>query len=155
MTKAGEPMQFFRKVVLVYEGRECLIWPFARDGNGYGMLYDGERMRLVHRLVCEMSNGQSPSRRHHAAHTCGQGRAGCVTRQHIAWKTPKANNADKRKHGTDNRGSRHNMAKLSEEQVLQIRSILPATPASQIALRFGVSVSAIRAIQRRQNWAWL
>lgn len=93
----GEAAPFYRDVVVPYDGDECLIWPYARTPAGYGVL-DGHKIKVVSRRLCEEAYGPPPTPKHHAAHSCGNGHLGCVTRRHLSWKTPKENGADRIAH---------------------------------------------------------
>ena len=96
----GEPMRYFREVVLAYDGNECQTWPYARSDRGYGQVYQDGRVEYVHRMVCEERHGPPPTPKHDAAHSCGKGHEGCVTKRHLSWKTHKENMADAIEHGT-------------------------------------------------------
>lgn len=74
---------------------------------------------------------------------------------HLDWKTSKDNHADKLIHGTDNRGEHHNMAKLTEVDVINIREMRGVVLQGEIARRYGVSQQTISAIISGANWAWL
>lgn len=151
----GEPEHFLREVVLVYDGEECLLWPYSKGGKGYGSINLGGRMKTVSRVVCEFFNGPPPSPEYEAAHLCGRGHDACVTKRHLVWKTPAENSADKTRHGTQTRGERHGTAKLTREQVLEIQSLRGVASQSELAARFGVSQSTVSLVQRGKNWAWL
>lgn len=44
-----------------HDGDYCLIWPFYRNPNGYGMLgYNGDN-HWAHRFMCELANGPPPT----------------------------------------------------------------------------------------------
>ena len=150
----GEPKRFYKEVVLPYEGDECIIWPYNKSG-GYGQFYEDGKMHRVHRRLCEEINGPPPTEDHQAAHSCGKGKSGCVTKSHISWKTPKENNADKITHGTSGRGESHNLSKLTEEQVVEIRSLRGIEKIKSTASRYGVSMSQVSRIQLGYNWGWL
>jgi len=154
-----EPRNFLQEVVLPYEGDECLIWPFARDMQGYAKLHVGpvigrdSKNCLVARLVCEETNGAPPSISHEAAHSCGRGMEGCVTKAHVSWKTREDNEADKEIHGTRHRGEKSKTAKLTAQDVVAIKGMLGTVPQSQIARKFGVSQPTIALISTGKNWA--
>ena len=151
----GEAGRFFREVVLAYDGNECLIWPYGRAADGYGIMNDGAGSTIVSRRVCIEANGPAPARYWQAAHSCGNGHLGCVAKRHLSWKTPKDNQADRLLHGTLLRGSRHGRSKLREEEVRGIRSALGKERHEAIARRYGVSAKTIGSIARGATWGWL
>lgn len=150
----GEPARYLRDVVLPYEGNDCLTWPYGCI-KGYGVIHCDDRHQLVSHLVCERAHGPAPTPDHQAAHSCGKGNQGCVTKGHLSWKTRKENEADKLIHGTHNRGERHNMAKLTNEEVRVIRSLEGLMPQREIAGRFNVTRQMVYRIHHRKAWAWL
>jgi hypothetical protein len=70
----------------------------------------------------------------------------------LRWDTHKGNHADTLIHGTRSRGERHGHAKLTVEQVKEIRT-LSAMTKTEIAARFNVSRGAVRGILTGKNWA--
>lgn len=97
-TGDGEPLRYFREVVMAYEGDECLAWPYGKNASGYGVWTGATGSGIVSRQVCEEAHGPAPTPKHEAAHSCGKGHLACVTKGHLSWKTPKENGADKRLH---------------------------------------------------------
>jgi hypothetical protein len=146
-------MAFFQNVVLPYDGDECLTWPYADDGKGYGVLWIDKALAYVHRLTCQEQNGPAPSPEHEAAHECGKGHLGCVTKRHMAWKTHADNMDDKFIHGTVQRGEEVGTAKLQLEQVRQIKR--KTMRAEDAAEKFGVSIATVYSIRRGENWGWV
>jgi hypothetical protein len=64
----------------------------------------------------------------------------------LQWKTPADNRADKKVHGTHATGAGHHLAKLSAEQVAEIRAIGDREKRSTLARRYGVSHPVITRI---------
>lgn len=155
MTLHGEVQHYYNSVVLHYDGDDCLMWPYGERASGYGGLYRNGKPRVVSRILCEDVNGPPPTPDHEAAHSCGNGHLGCVTKAHLSWKTPKENNDDRLIHGTHNRGERHGKAKLTESQVREIRSLKGIIGIHKLAVRFGVSKTAVADIHKGRNWGWL
>lgn len=154
-TRKGELKRFIDEVVMPYEGEECIAWPYSRGGKGYAyMRVDGVH-QPAHRYICGLSNGPAPTDKHEVAHTCGSGFDACVNKKHLAWKTHRENEADKKIHGTSNVGDRNGSAKLSEEQVRSILALRGKTSQQAIADQFGVSRATIGNILSGKNWAWL
>lgn len=155
MTVPGAPHTFLECEVISFQGDECLTWPFAKHVNGYGKIVVNKKQKTVSRLVCEIIHGQKPTEKHEAAHSCGNGHLGCVNPNHLSWKTPKENQADRILHGTSNRGSRHGRAILNEIQVLQIYDLKRSYSHELIAAVFGVDKRRVDRISCGADWGWL
>lgn len=139
-----------------YDGDDCIKWPYADDGHGYGHLTYNGKMVKAHRLMCELVNGPPPFERAEAAHSCGNGKRGCVNRNHLRWATAKENNWDKVSHSTDNRGERCGTHKLKEPDVVNIISMLESGISHQrIADVHNVHRCSITDIAKGKNWSWL
>jgi hypothetical protein len=131
---------------------DCILWEFGTS-CGYGMVFYEGRRRRVHRLVCELAHGEAPTDTHHAAHNCGNSM--CVNPRHLRWATPEENEADKVAHGTHVAGVRHPRAKLTEADVLEIRSLEGTMTRKEIGALFGVAKSTVWDIHARKNWPTL
>lgn len=150
-TPNGEPMRLYDQGVL-YEGDECLLWPFSVGGSGYGQIWHNGRLQYVHRMACESVHGPQPSPSHQAAHSCGNGHLGCFTKRHLSWKTPKDNQADRVLHGTHGRGENSPCAKLSDAQVLEIRALSGTESQRKIADRYSISFQRVSRIIAGKAW---
>lgn len=118
----------------------------ARDGEKY--------MRKVHQLVAEAWIGPRPEG-HDVCH-----RDGSRTNNHVPnlrYDTRAGNCADKLEHDTHQRGERNGRAKLTEDDVREIRAKYSTGDFTQAELgaAYGVSAWNIHSIIRRKNWAWL
>lgn len=151
MTAYGEAKRFLHDVALAHTGADCLVWPYARNNKGYAIY----RARSAARFVCEAKTGPAPTRKHHAAHSCGNGNGACVSGGHLSWKSPKANEADKRLHGTVMRGAIHPRAHLSEDDVRAIIRIGRTARRRVVAAKYGVTPSLISMIINRKIWTHL
>lgn len=152
-THWGEPERFLNEVILPYDGDGCLTsWPYSRDQHGYPQTSrNGIRVR-VGRIVCEAVHGAPPTPKHHAAHSCGNGHLGCLTKSHLRWATPKQNAADKFFHGTQPLGEQNPSAKLTENDVREIRYMASRMLLREVAAIFGVDISHVAKIVRRVSW---
>lgn len=144
-------IDFINMVALKFDSDECLRWPISLNANGYGQFGLNGKMQTASRYVCEAVKGPAPSPDHHAAHNCGN--KWCVNPRHLRWATPVENNADKVTHNTHNKGERHGNSKLTDKQVLAIRSMDGKASHSQIAKLFGVSQTMVSRIIRRDGWS--
>ena len=154
-TPPGKPARYFDNVVVKYAGDDCLVWPFARGDHGYGLIVREKRNISVSRLVCEVIHGPPNAPNLEAAHACGRGHLGCVAPRHLSWKTPKENQNDRIEHDTHARGERNTSAKLTREQVRQIRSLCGTHFQREIGTMFGVSLTTVNQIHHRKTWTWL
>jgi hypothetical protein len=154
-TPNGEPERYFREVVMAYEGDECLLWPYAKNERGYAVLQRGNRAKRLQRLICEERHGPPPTRKHEAAHSCGRGEDGCVTKRHLDWKTSKENKADMLVHGTRPFGERNGSSRFTEAQVLRIFSLKGKMLQREIAALEGVRQWDVSSIHRGRTWGWL
>jgi hypothetical protein len=150
----GEPLAYYRDVVLKYEGDECLIWPFAKV-HGYGNIFLEGKSRVVSRLVCAEVNGEPPEEKMDAAHSCGNGHLACVTKAHMSWKTRSGNIADMVEHGTARRGEKNHLSKLTEAQVIEILALKGTATHREIGAKYGVAGNLVTRIYSGARWGHL
>lgn len=74
---------------------------------------------------------------------------------YLCWGTHAQNYADRVANGGGNHGSRHGLAKLTEENVSAIRAayVHRTITQRQIAKQFGVSRECVGRVVRRRTWA--
>jgi hypothetical protein len=71
----------------------------------------------------------------------------------LCWKTRKENNSDKVLHGTQPRGSRIPVSKLTEDGVARIREArLFGADINDLASTYGVVRETIRRVINRNDW---
>ena len=138
-----------------YGGSDCIEWPFPTLLSGYCHIHFNGKSTLASRVICRLAHGHPPDETYHAAHTCGNGSRGCLNPQHLRWATRQENENDKLAHGTRPRGERQGSAKLTREQVAEIRAMSGAVLQREIAERFGVARQHISKIVSGKLWAWL
>lgn len=151
----GEAQKFYNDTVLQYLSDGCLMWPFARDEKGYGVIRFNGKRQLVHRLLCALECGPPPTEEHVAAHRCGNGSLGCVNRKHLRWATPQENSDDMIIHGSRLYGEALPQAKLTSDQVLRIRTMSEHMMQKDIAHIFGITKAHVSEIVNKKKWKWL
>lgn len=138
-----------------YAEDDCLIWPFFRGKNGRGVATLDGRHSSAPNIMCTVAHGERPTKRHEAAHSCGNGKGGCVNQKHLRWATKSENEADKLIHGTMTKGEAINTSKLTEGDVREIRRIGTAETRKAIGKMFGITADHVGDILKRNSWAWL
>lgn len=157
-TAKGAPMAFIRDVLLNTTSNACIAWPFGTRDDGRGIFHHNGWHGSASRAVCAIAHGPPPTPEHHAAHSCGKGHLGCVNPRHIRWATPKENMADQLIHGTRQdyknmaRGERVSTAKLTEDDVRQIRALKGIKKRIELARMFGIDPTQVWNIQTGRHW---
>lgn len=127
------------RVVNVQTGRELSVWP-EWTGRAY---YPATSLGRIHRLLASALIGRVLARHEHVRHLDGNSFNYSVSNLCIG--TPRDNAKDKIDAGTNGR-------KLTNQRVREIRAVSDRLSVRQLAERFGVSVSSIRAILARRRW---
>lgn len=156
--------RFWRKVDRSGGPDSC--WPWLKERMyGYGYFQYQYTRHRAHRIVWGITFGAIPDGMF-VCHRCDN--PGCVNPAHLFLGTPADNMADKVRKGREARGDRHgskthpertprgsanHVAKLTEEQVLYIRSCEETGVA--LARKFGVLTTTISSIRTRRNWRHL
>ena len=130
----------------------CMVWPFYKDGRGYGqMWFDGYRT-LVHRLVYKLEFGPIyPGMC--VLHHCDN--PPCFRPSHLFQGTPLDNKQDCCAKGRQHRpiGVLNVKAKLTEIEVLQIRELrIGGWTLQSLANRFHVSKSTAGYASKGTSW---
>jgi len=157
--------QFWSKVDGSAGASGCWWWTGAKS-RGYGKLGRLENGRLVsliaHRVSWAIHNGEIPDGMC-VCHACDN--PSCVNPAHLWLGTNADNTADKVSKGRQSRGEAHGrsartavprrgnyVTKLTEEQVLAIRSEARRGNNRQLAARYGVSRYTLSDIVTRKSW---
>lgn len=110
-----------------------------------------KRNRYIHQLVLETFEGPCPEGQE-ALHSDGNRSNNALS--NLRWGTRSENMADADRHGTLCRGSRHGIAKLTEEQVVEIIQLLmDRQKPSVVAERFQISVATLHSIRSGKGWS--
>jgi hypothetical protein len=151
MTAPTTVSSFWMKV---QKSDACWLWVGHRNTGGYGVICWNGKPWKAHRMAWILTNGKIPKGLN-VLHRCDN--PPCVNPAHLFLGTQADNVMDAflkgRLHPYRRRtGEQHHMAKLTAEQVVQMRALRNSAPYHAIAKQFGVStMTAYRAITG-QSW---
>jgi hypothetical protein len=148
---------------------ECWEWTATRDSHGYGKFWWGEKMTGSHRVSWEITNGVVPDGLF-VLHKCDN--PPCVNPSHLWLGTKKDNSEDCVRKGRSPRGERQGMNthpecrvigerngshKLTEQQVVEIRSRYAQGNVTQteLGIEFNVTKSLIWCIVHNKAWRYI
>ncbi len=134
-----------------FDGRECLTWPFTLRWNGYGIVGYKGKILSPHRIMCELVNGEPPTPKHVAAHSCNNGHLACIHPKHVSWKTPRQNMLDRRAAGTlTTKRWQSRVTNLAPDQIARIIDLRGRMNQRDIGKLFGISYQHVSVIQNRK-----
>lgn len=130
----------------------CEMWQGRRNNRGYGVLSIRGRETLAHRYVMAQRHGEDGLIGKIVMHLCDN--PPCVNPEHLRIGTHSDNITDMWRKGRgpahDRGGERSSFAKLTSEQVDQIRN--DDRTLREIAADYGVHLSTISLIRRGKTW---
>lgn len=151
----------------------CWIWMAYKNNYGYGQFGVGDKILSAHRIVWTLAHCPIPNDNNShgicVLHRCDV--TSCVNPDHLFLGTQIDNIRDRDSKGRGNhtRGEKHHMrihpekargeangrAKLTIEQIIDIRTIYAAGGTTQrhLATQFDISEPTINQIIRRKKWA--
>lgn len=145
-------VRFWRRVVCLMGPDNCWIWTGGKNNTGYGSLGHRKRSLLAHRVAYEIHHGVTLPSTTAVCHTCDN--RVCVNPAHLWLGTLGDNNWDRHKKGRSRGGSMRGqvnpMAKLTEDDVRNIRQ--STEPLLTVAKRFGISFQTVSNIRLRKTW---
>ena len=138
---------------------DCWEWKAYKDKLGYGFFnLTGERMELAHRVAWKLVNGEIPEGDHYGTtcvcHHCDN--PSCVNPAHLFLGSHTDNMKDmtekKRNVPQSMKGSKHPNSKLTEKDVIAIRSMKGTASYSEIGKGFGIGADNVYQIMNRIAW---
>jgi hypothetical protein len=131
----------------------CWEWIGRKSYKGYGRMKINDKHIQAHRFSYELHKGNIPDGLC-VCHHCDN--PACVNPNHLFLGTNADNNRDRDLKGRKALGERNGKSKLTEKDVLTIKSMLgEGISASEIARRLNASGSSVSAIKYGRSWKWL
>lgn len=144
--------KFWSKVDIHGED-ECWEWKECKN-NGYGSVRYQGKMHPAHRVAFILAGGVLTQRNKFTCHHCDN--PSCCNPKHLFAGNADINNKDRAAKGRsgNNKGEKNNSAKITEEQVLEIRHIRKTNNISykDIGNLYGLKSSQILRICHRESW---
>jgi hypothetical protein len=141
----------------VQKGEGCWLWTGRMSRKGYGearIRLHGKLVHTAHRVALTLASGQSlPPWPMVVMHSCDV--RACCNPAHLSLGTQTENVADQDRKGGAHRarGKQHGRAKLTEADVLYIRS--SSESDSVLGRRYGVFSTTIAAARTGKKWGHL
>jgi hypothetical protein len=133
----------------VFDENDCLVWKRSLR-NGYACVRYNNKTHYGHRIMWELFYGTIPEGKL-VCHSCDN--RPCCNPEHLFLGTYKDNNHDAALKGRTARGEKQHIAKLTKEDVINIRN--DKRLGTILSKELKVSVSTISKIRLKQRWAWL
>lgn len=130
----------------------CWLWTGWKLNTGYGETSLRQRKITVHRLSYIWAYGEIPKGKL-IMHTCDTPL--CVRPDHLRVGTDATNHADMVSKMRHTWGAKNKHAKLTEDQVREIRTLRGQLTHREIAARYGVSQPTINALLVGRTWRYI
>jgi hypothetical protein len=153
MTMTLDPTEArFRDKVAPPDENGCHLWTAYTNQKGYGRFWHLGRAVQAHRYAAGMLDWPPEIQTRHLCHT-----PACVNPEHLTFGSHADNVRDKVEADRQAKGVDNGSARLTEEQVLEIRSSYADGGVTYRSLGrdYGVAYSVIGEIVRRKSWAHL
>jgi hypothetical protein len=147
MPKRQTPSDGFRKFLTPRAPDQCWEWSGATVKGGYGLLSASGKNHYAHRLSYELHFGEIPDGLW-VLHKCDNRK--CCNPEHLFLGTNKDNMTDAAKKGRLRGSLGKDLGRLTEDQVLRIRSSSEAS--SLLARQMGVCSQTIRNVRIGKTW---
>jgi DNA-binding XRE family transcriptional regulator len=139
---------FESKLVTTDSG--CKEWSACRFAQGYGVVRMQGKNLKAHRLSLEHALGRPLKEEILALHSCHN--PPCCNLEHLREGTLQDNMDDKVRANRQSRGETNGKAKLTLDQVNEIRQNINNLTQTELATTYGVQRPCIAKIQRGKTW---
>ena len=147
-----ELLEWIHNQTILDEETGCRIWTKCCDKEGYGQTSYKRIATKAHRLVYQLSNPVEVIDGFEVMHSCDN--PSCVRLDCLSLGTSQDNIKDKVNKGRQAKGEKNGRAKLTEDDVKEIRRRYKKIKGQQtrLAKEFGISRKQIRSIVNNKLW---
>lgn len=140
--------RFFSKINKIENG--CWEWNGAKNEQGYGKLGIDYKVYSAHRVSYELHYKKIPNNVF-VCHKCDN--PSCCNPKHLFLGTHKQNMFDRNSKNRQLKGIQMPLAKLSEEDVIEIKNLLlSGMKQKDIAQKYNIHSSIISEIKNNKTW---
>lgn len=141
--------KIFQRISIDSNG--CWNWRLRCDRQGYGtIVFKGKKLK-AHRFVYWALRGPIKPEPLVMCHSCDNRK--CVNPEHMFWGTRAENQNDMKLKGRAAKGARNGMAKLTELEIFEIRTLgSRGAQQKELAKIFGVTQPTISYIMNKKVW---
>lgn len=135
---------------------ECWEWIAFKHPLGYGHFGLNGKVEKAHRVAYKLHHKTTIPEGLVVRHKCDN--PPCCNPSHLELGTLSDNSRDMKQRGRSLFGERSNTAKLTDQQIQEIRDRMKTYTRglqSQLAIEYGVSQSAISRVINGKNWSHL
>jgi len=129
-------------------------WPWRASvrnkKEGYGAFWFDGRHHPAPRISLYLTTGVMPNKEMQTCHYCDN--PSCCNPSHLFIGSNKENTQDKVEKGRHCFGEKNGFSKLTEGDVLKIRSLRPYHALDKLGKMFGVHLGTIHGICERKSW---
>lgn len=146
--------RFWSKVA-VAGPNDCWTWTAAQVHAGYGALKVRRPWKVymirAHRISYRLAHPDDEMAGLEVCHSCDN--PPCVNPAHLFLGTPLVNAIDRDTKGRGIRGTRCHAAKVTDKDVLEIRSLANVRTTAELMAIYGLNRSSVRKIILGNTWA--
>lgn len=140
------------KSLCTIDEKGCWNWTKSRNFFGYGWIWFGEKLRKTHRVVYSIVHNEELTREDFVCHSCDN--PSCCNPEHLFLGNHDENMKDMVDKKRSGRREDHSQAKLTFDQVREIRQKYRSMKISQrgLAKQYGVDQALICKIIQNKLW---
>lgn len=135
------------RVATASSSDQCILWQGFRDPKGYGKVWFESSYKLAHRVSYAVNVADIPGGVC-VCHRCDN--PSCINPRHLFLGTHAENIRDCTTKKRNAFGTKHSRAKLTDTDIVAIRSNTAST--RQIAKAYGIAHSRVSEIKNLKSW---